>query len=71
VKGEPVEYRMIGAEAMVDGLGFELIQPVSGPSIYQEFLDARRGRPAHRLHEAFRAGQLADASTGAPTAPRS
>jgi catechol 2,3-dioxygenase-like lactoylglutathione lyase family enzyme len=40
VKGEPVEYRMIGAEASVDGLGFELIQPVSGPSIYQEFLDA-------------------------------
>jgi len=32
VKGEPVEYRMIGAEASVDGLGFELIQPVSGPS---------------------------------------
>jgi methylmalonyl-CoA/ethylmalonyl-CoA epimerase len=40
VKGEQVEYRMIGAEASVDGLGFELIQPVSGPSIYQEFLDA-------------------------------
>jgi methylmalonyl-CoA/ethylmalonyl-CoA epimerase len=40
VRGEPVEYRMIGAEASVDGLGFELIQPVSGPSIYQEFLDA-------------------------------
>jgi hypothetical protein len=40
VKGEPVEFRMIGAEASVDGLGFELIQPVSGPSIYQEFLDA-------------------------------
>jgi methylmalonyl-CoA/ethylmalonyl-CoA epimerase len=39
VKGEPVEFRMIGAEALVDGLGFELIQPVSGPSIYQEFLD--------------------------------
>ena len=39
VKGEPVGYRMIGAEASVDGLGFELIQPVSGPSIYQEFLD--------------------------------
>lgn len=31
---------MIGAEASVDGLGCELIQPVSGPSIYQEFLDA-------------------------------
>jgi methylmalonyl-CoA/ethylmalonyl-CoA epimerase len=41
VKGEPVEYRMIGAEASVDGLGFELIQPVSGPSIYQKFLDTR------------------------------
>jgi methylmalonyl-CoA/ethylmalonyl-CoA epimerase len=40
VRGEHVEYRMIGAEANVDGLGFELIQPVSGPSIYQEFLDA-------------------------------
>jgi methylmalonyl-CoA/ethylmalonyl-CoA epimerase len=39
VRGEPAEFRMIGAEAMVDGLGFELIQPVSGPSIYQEFLD--------------------------------
>ena len=30
---------MIGAETTVDGLGFELIQPVSGPSIYQEYLD--------------------------------
>jgi catechol 2,3-dioxygenase-like lactoylglutathione lyase family enzyme len=40
VHGEPVEYRMIGAETSVDGLGFELIQPVSGPSIYQEFLDS-------------------------------
>src|SRR2546421_529043 len=40
VRGEQVEYRMIGAETSVDGLGFELIQPVSGPSIYQEFLDS-------------------------------
>src|SRR5215469_1073206 len=39
VRGEPCEFRMIGAETTVDGLGFELIQPVSGPSIYQEFLD--------------------------------
>jgi hypothetical protein len=39
VRGEAVEFRMIGAETKVDGLGFELIQPVSGPSIYQEFLD--------------------------------
>jgi methylmalonyl-CoA/ethylmalonyl-CoA epimerase len=39
VRGERVEFRMIGAETMVNGLGFELIQPVSGPSIYQEHLD--------------------------------
>ena len=39
VRGEPVEYRMIGAETHVGDLGFELIQPVSGPSIYQEYLD--------------------------------
>src|SRR5260370_18605240 len=39
VRGERCEFRMIGAETSVDGLGFELIQPVSGPSIYQEFLD--------------------------------
>jgi methylmalonyl-CoA/ethylmalonyl-CoA epimerase len=41
VRGEPVEFRMIGAETHLDGLDFELIQPVSGPSIYQEFLDTR------------------------------
>lgn len=40
VRGEETEFRMIGAETSVNGLGFELIQPVSGPSIYQEFLDA-------------------------------
>jgi len=39
VRGEPVEFRMIGAETHLDGLDFELIQPVSGPSIYQEHLD--------------------------------
>ena len=39
VRGEPVEFRMIGAETHVGDLGFELIQPVSGPSIYQEYLD--------------------------------
>jgi methylmalonyl-CoA/ethylmalonyl-CoA epimerase len=39
LRGEPADFRMIGAETKVNGLGFELIQPVSGPSIYQEFLD--------------------------------
>ena len=39
VRGEKVEFRMIGAETHLNGFDFELIQPVSGPSIYQEFLD--------------------------------
>jgi Glyoxalase/Bleomycin resistance protein/Dioxygenase superfamily len=39
LRGEPVEFQMIGAETSVNGLGFELIQPVSGRSIYQEHLD--------------------------------
>jgi hypothetical protein len=30
---------VVRGKTTVDGLGFELIQPVSGPSIYQEFLD--------------------------------
>lgn len=40
VRGKPVEFSMLGAETDVDGLGFELVQPLSGPTIYQEFLDA-------------------------------
>jgi methylmalonyl-CoA/ethylmalonyl-CoA epimerase len=39
LRGEPVDFTMIGAETTVGSIGFELIQPVSGPSIYQEFLD--------------------------------
>ncbi|WP_424937142.1 MULTISPECIES: VOC family protein [Bacteria] len=39
LRGEPAEFTMIGAETMVGGIGFELIQPTGGESIYQEFLD--------------------------------
>lgn len=39
VRGERMDFQMIGAETFVDGFCFELIQPVSGPSIYQEHLD--------------------------------
>lgn len=39
LRGEPAEFTMIGAETMVGGIGFELIQPTGGNSIYQEFLD--------------------------------
>ena len=40
LRGVPEPYTMIGAETKVGELGFELIQPTSGLSIYQEFLDA-------------------------------
>lgn len=40
VRGKAVPYEMLGAETHVGDLGFELIQPVRGPSIYQEYLDA-------------------------------
>lgn len=39
VRGERVDFTMIGAETHVGSMNIELIQPVSGPSIYQEFLD--------------------------------
>jgi methylmalonyl-CoA/ethylmalonyl-CoA epimerase len=39
VDGKPVEFTMIGAETHVGGVDFELIQPLTGPSIYQRFLD--------------------------------
>ena len=36
VRGKDVEYTMIGAETHVGPIVVELIQPVSGPSIYAE-----------------------------------
>jgi hypothetical protein len=39
LRGEPEPYTMIGAETKVGDMGFELIQPTSGRSLYQEFLD--------------------------------
>lgn len=39
LRGEEASFTMIGAETTVGGMGFELIQPTGGESIYQEFLD--------------------------------
>lgn len=39
LRGEPADFTMVGAETTVGGIGFELIQPTGGNSIYQEFLD--------------------------------
>lgn len=39
LRGEPTTFSMIGAEVDAGPIGFELIQPTGGRSIYQEFLD--------------------------------
>ena len=44
VRGKPVEYTMLGAETYVggeSGMNFELLQPLEGPSPWQEFLDQK------------------------------
>lgn len=39
LRGENVEYTMRHAETEVNGIGFELIEPLEGPSIYKEWLE--------------------------------
>src|ERR687886_429084 len=48
VRGEDVEYTMIGAETHVGPIVVELIQPVSGPSIYAEWLE-EHGEGLHHI----------------------
>ncbi len=46
--GTPTAYTMLGAETNVNGMGFELIQPLDGPSIYKEWLD-QHGESLHHV----------------------
>ncbi len=46
--GRPQEYRMRLAFAMTGGLLLEIIQPLLGPSIYEDFL-AQRGEGLHHI----------------------
>ena len=48
VRGERVDYTMLGAETHVGDIGFELLQPLEGPSIYREWLD-ERGEGLHHV----------------------
>ena len=48
VGGEPVDYTMLGAETHVGDLGFELLQPLTGPSIYKDWLD-QHGEGLHHV----------------------
>jgi glyoxalase/bleomycin resistance protein/dioxygenase superfamily protein len=48
LRGEPTEFTMLGAETHVGPIVVELIQPVQGPSIYQEWLDTH-GEGLHHI----------------------
>ncbi|MFC4171412.1 VOC family protein [Microvirga sp. GCM10011540] len=48
LRGEPAKYSMLCAETMVDGVCFELIQPLDGPNIYSEWLE-EHGEGFHHL----------------------
>jgi catechol 2,3-dioxygenase-like lactoylglutathione lyase family enzyme len=48
VRGKQVEYTMLGAETHVGDMGFEVLQPLEGPSIYKEWLE-RNGEGLHHV----------------------
>jgi len=48
VRGESVEYTMLGAETHVGEMGFELLQPLEGPSIYKEWIE-QHGEGLHHV----------------------
>jgi methylmalonyl-CoA/ethylmalonyl-CoA epimerase len=48
VRGRDVDYTMLGAETHVAEMGFELLQPLEGPSIYKEWLE-QHGEGLHHV----------------------
>lgn len=48
VRGEAVEASYLGAETQAGPVGFELLQPLEGPSLYREWLE-RHGEGFHHL----------------------
>jgi len=48
LNGQPTEYTMLGAETHVGDMGFELLQPLEGPSIYRDWLD-KHGEGLHHV----------------------
>ena len=46
--GQPIEYSIMFAFSVVGNLEFELIQPLSGKSIWREFLD-KNGEGVHHV----------------------
>jgi len=52
LRGEPSAFTYLGAEVDVAGTGIELIQPLTGPGPYQEWLDEHGEGPHHVGHAA-------------------
>jgi methylmalonyl-CoA/ethylmalonyl-CoA epimerase len=48
LRGKPTEFTMLGAEAHVGPIVVELLQPVSGPNIYSEWLE-EHGEGLHHI----------------------
>jgi methylmalonyl-CoA/ethylmalonyl-CoA epimerase len=48
VRGAAVKYTMLAAETDVHGVGFEMVQPLDGPSIYKEWLETH-GEGFHHI----------------------
>jgi Glyoxalase/Bleomycin resistance protein/Dioxygenase superfamily len=48
LRGVPTEFTMLGAETHVGDVGFELLQPLEGPSIYKEWLE-QHGEGLHHV----------------------
>ncbi|HJS96125.1 MAG TPA: VOC family protein [Solirubrobacteraceae bacterium] len=48
VRGEQTDYTMLGAETHVGDMGFELLQPLEGPSIYKDWLE-QHGEGLHHI----------------------
>ena len=57
IRGKPVQYSMKLGLARIGNIQWELIQPLTGPSIYKEFLDqkgeVRRGKTQARRGNAM------------------
>jgi catechol 2,3-dioxygenase-like lactoylglutathione lyase family enzyme len=60
LRGKRADYTMLGAETHVGDMGFELLQPLEGPSIYKEWLD-RHGEGLH--HVALMLHDFAESAT--------
>lgn len=61
VRGNEVSYTMLGAETHVGDVGYELLEPLEGPSIYKESLE-QHGEGLHHvavmLHDFHESAEL-------------